>query len=325
MRAVQIVEYGGYDQLQLVELPIPTPEPGQVVVKMTVASINPLDNVMRLGIMRMGKSLPLILGSEGVGIVASEGTDLAPGTRVLFRHPYFLPCGGTWQEYVVAPRSLVAPLPDGTSDLEAAALRTAYATAYLALMDSGQFQPGQVVFAPGVGGSLGNAVVQLGKVLGASRVITTVGTSAKAQFAREQGYTDVIDLTQESVRDGINRLTNNTGVDLMIDGLGGEIAAQGLEALKMGGRAVLLGVSAGSTLHLDITHFLTRALSIIAHQTALVPLERANEAFDVYFHLWLQGRIKPLIDRTFPIEQIVEAQRYQVEGRPCGKVLLTFD
>lgn len=325
MRAIQFSDYGGYDQLQLVELPPPSPETGQVVVKMTVASINPLDNVMRLGIVKMGKSLPIIPGSEGVGVIASEGSDLPIGTRVLLRHAYHLPRGGTWQDHVVAPRSLIVPLPDGTSDLEAAALRTAYATAYLALMDSGKFQPGQVVFAPGVGSSVGNAVIQLGKVLGASRVITTAGSHAKAKLADELGYTDVIDLTQESVRDGIARLTNDAGVDLIIDGLGGEITSQGVESLKVRGIAVLVGISAGRMLHLDINHLLNKSLSIIAHQTSLTSQERADEAFDVYFDLWLKGHVKPIVDRIFPLEQVVEAQRYQVEGRPFGKVLLTFE
>ncbi len=325
MKAVQISSFGGYDQLQLVEMPQPVPETGQVVVKMTAAAINPLDHHKRMGIIPWARNLPLIVGNEGAGVVASEGSDLPMGTAVMFKQDYALPRGGTWQEYVLAPRSSVMTLPDGASALEAASLRTAYSTAYLGLMDNGKFQPGQVIFAPGVGSSVGNAVIQLGKVFGASRVITTAGSTAKARVAREQGYTDVIDLTQESVRDGIARLTDNDGVDLIIDGLGGEIMSQGVEALKMRGRVVLVGNSAGNKTQVDITRMLTRSLSIIAQNTGLTSPERADEVFTQYFNLWREGRIKPLVDRTFPIEQVVEAQRYQVEGRPFGKVLLTFE
>ena len=226
MRAVQVRAHGGYEQLQLVELPRPVPAEGEVVVQMRAAAINPLDNLMRSGKFTMGKSVPLIPGNEGVGVIASEGSDLPVGTLVMLRHAYFLPAGGTWQEEVLAPRSLVVALPPGSSELEAAAMRTAYDAAYLAMVHPGQFQPGQVLFAPGVGSSVGNAVIQLGQALGAARVITTAGSSAKAQRARELGYADVIDLTQESIRDGIARLTAQAGVDLVIDGLGGHAAGE---------------------------------------------------------------------------------------------------
>jgi len=324
MRAVQVETHGDYSQLHLVDLPRPVPEEGQVLVKMTAAAINPLDNHMRLGIIPWAKNLPLIPGNEGSGVIASEGGDLPVGTRVMFRQAYFLPRGGTWQEYVLAPRALVAPLPDKGDDLEAAALRTAYDAAYIGLVHHGHLQPGQVVFAPGVGSGVGNAVIQLGKVLGAARVITTAGSSAKAERAREQGYTDVIDLMQEPARDGIARLTGNSGVDLVIDCLGGDITAQSLVALKPGGTLVLMGTSAGARSQVELMPIISKNLKITGHMTAFAPKDVVEEAFNTYFKLWTEGRIKPVIDRTFPIEQVVEAQRYQVEGRPFGKVLLTF-
>src|SRR5437879_12454482 len=101
MKAVQVAAYGDYNQLKLVELPRPIPEAGQVVVKMTAAAINPLDYVMCSGKFTMGKSLPMILGNEGVGVIASEGSDLPVGTRVMFRQAYFLPLGGTDRKSVV--------------------------------------------------------------------------------------------------------------------------------------------------------------------------------------------------------------------------------
>ncbi len=156
-------------------------------------------------------------------------------------------------------------------------------------------------------------------------MITTAGSSAKARRAGEQGYTDVIDLTQESARDGIARLTDNSGVDLVIDCLGGDITAQSLAALKHGGTLVLMGTSAGSRSHVELLPIIGKSLKIFGHMTAFAPKDVIEEAFNTYFKLWTEGRIKPLIDRTFPIEQVREAQRYQVEGRPFGKVLLTFE
>lgn len=324
MKAVQISAHGGYEQLQLVDLPQPVPEAGQVLVKMTAAAINPLDHHTRLGIMPWARNLPMILGSEGVGVIASEGSDLPMGKTVMLQHAYFLPRGGTWQEYVLAPRSSVVPLPDGVNYMEAAALRTAYDTAYMGLIYHGHLQPGQVVFAPGVGSSVGNAVIQLGKILGAAHVITTAGSNAKAERARELGYKDVIDLTQESIQDGIARLTEKKGVALVIDCLGGDITAQSLEVLKPGGTLVLMGTSAGRQSHVNLLSIISKSLKIVGHMTAFVPQEVMDEAFHTYFKLWTEGQIQPLIDRTFPFEQVVEAQRYQVESRPFGKVLLTF-
>ena len=325
MKAVQFSSYGDYDQLQLVDLPQPVPEAGQVLVKMMLASINPLDHHTRMGIIPWARNLPMILGSEGVGVIASEGSDLPMGTVVMFQHGYFLPSGGTWQEYVLAPRSLVVPLPDGVNYMEAAALRTAYDAAYMGLIYHGHLQTGQVVFAPGVGSSVGNAVIQLGKILGAAHVITTAGSTAKAEQARELGYTNVIDLTQESIRDGIARLTEKNGVDLVIDCLGGDITAQSLEALKPRGTLVLMGTSAGRQSHVDLLPIISKSLKIVGHTTAFIPQEVMDEAFHAYFKLWTEGQIHPLIDRTFPIEQVVEAQRYQIESRPFGKVFLTFE
>jgi NADPH:quinone reductase len=329
MRAIQFSAYGSYDTLQLVELPQPIPEPGHIVVKMTAAAINPLDNLLRQGRVSFGQHPPLILGNEGAGVIATEGSDLPVGTRVMLRRAYHLPRGeiwGTWQEYVLAPRQAVEPLPDGTSDLEAAALRSAYETAYMALTYRGGFQPGQVVFAPAVGSSVANAVIQLGRILGAERVITTASSSAKARYARGLGYEDVIDLSQESIRDGIAHLTKNAGVDLVIDGMGGDMTTQGLASLKREGTLVLLGDQAGREVRFEIARdFVSKNARIVAHQTAFAPQEVADEAFQTYFTWWTQGRIKPIIARTFPLEQAVEAQRYQVEGRPFGKVLLTFE
>jgi NADPH:quinone reductase len=208
--------------------------------------------------------------------------------------------------------------------MEAAALRTAYDTAYMGLIYHGRLQPGQVVFAPGVGSSVGNAVIQLGKILGAAHVITTAGSNAKAERARELGYENVIDLTQESIRDGIARLTEKNGVDLVIDCLGGDITAQSLEVLKPGCTLVLMGTSAGRQSHVNLLAIISKSLKIVGHMTAFVPQEVMDEAFHAYFKLWTEGQIQPLIDRTFPFEQVVEAQRYQVESRPFGKVLLTF-
>ncbi len=324
MRAVVVSAFGGFEQLRLVDMPQPEPGAGQVLVKMIAAAINPLDNLIRLGAVTLGKQPPFILGNEGAGIITSSGSDLSIGTRVMFREAYNLPNGGTWQEYVLAPREAVVPLPDGVSMLEAAALRTGFMTAYLALVYRAKLRPGQIVFAPAVGSSVGNAVIQLGRALGAAQVITTAGSHAKAERARELGYTDVIDLSKETITAGIARLTGNAGVDVMVDGLGGDFTRQGMAALKRGGVLMLVGSTADQEAHFDIAHFMLKDVRILGMQAAFAPRDVAVEGFRTIFTLWQEGHIHPVVDRTFPVEQVIEAQRYQVAARPFGKVLLTF-
>lgn len=325
MRAIQVAAFGDYNQLQLVELPLPELESGQVLVKMLAAAINPLDDVMRRGIVTLGKLPPMILGNEGTGVVVAGESHIPKGTRVMFKSGYYLPRGGTWQEYVVTSPQALQPLPDGKSELEAAALRTGYESAQLALTYKGNFQPGQVVLSPGVGGSVGNAVIQLALVQGAARVITSAGSSEKAKQAHEQGFEEVIDLSQEKLRDGVARLTNNTGVDLAIDSLGGHILGEVVASIKQGGTIVLIGDSAGSEARFNIPRdFLAKEPHILGHRTVTTPPAIRERAFDAIFNFWAEGRVKPLVARTFPLEQAAEAQRYLKEGRPFGKVLLTF-
>ena len=326
MKAIQFSEFGDYDRLQLEDLPVPELEPGQVLVKMTAAAINPLDDLTRRGIVTLGRKPPMILGNEGAGVVAAGESAIPVGTRVMFKSGYFLPRGGTWQEYVVTSPQALQPLPDGTNDLEAAALRTGFQGAQLALTQKGGFQPGQVVLSPGVGGSVGNAVVQLALLQGAARVITTAGSTEKAQKARDLGYQDVIDLSQEKLREGVARLTGGAGVDLAIDSMGGHITGEIVASMKVGGTIVIVGDAAGSEARFNIPRdFLARDLRILGYRTITTPPDVREQAFNMIFNFWVEGRIRPIVARAFPPEQAAEAQRYQMEGRPFGKVLLMFE
>lgn len=326
MKAIQFAAFGDYDRLQLVDLPVPELEQGQVLVRMIAAAINPLDDLTRRGIVTLGRKPPMILGNEGAGVVAAGELPIAVGTRVMFRSGYFLPRGGTWQEYVVTSPQALQPLPEGTSDLEAAALRTGFQGAQLALTQKGGFQAGQVVLSPGVGGSVGNAVIQLALLQGAARVITTAGSTEKAQKARELGYQDVIDLSQERLREGVARLTEGAGADLAIDSMGGYITGEIVASMKVGGTIVIVGDAAGSEARFNIPRdFLSRDLRILGYRTITTPPPVREQAFTTIFDLWTAGHIKPVVARTFPAEQAADAQRYQMEGRPFGKVLLTFE
>ena len=125
MKAIQFKQFGEYSQLQLVDLPQPEAKDGQVLVRMTAAAINPLDNTVRLGYFPMAKQPPLVLGNEGAGIVVEPGnSELAVGTRVMFTGAYGVLHDGVWQEYMAAQPQELLPVPEGISDVEAAAVST---------------------------------------------------------------------------------------------------------------------------------------------------------------------------------------------------------
>ena len=323
MKAIRFERYGDYDQLRLEEVPTPEPTDGEVLVRVTAAAVNSLDNTVRLGYFPSSKEPPLVLGNEGVGIVERSGASgLEEGTRVMMTGTYGVIRDGTWGEYVAAGAEDVVPVPDSLTDAEAAAVPVAYLTARIALKVGG-FSPGQSVLVPGVGGSVGNALVQLARAEGASRVISSAGATWKAEKARELGYGEVIDLSEESLDEGVMRLTDGAGVALAVDSVGGPLTGPALAALRQGGTLVTLGYPAGTEATINLLDLISKSTHIVGLNIYAQPPGTFGEAYELITKLLAEGRIQPLVSRTFPLEEAAEAQRYLVEDRPFGKVVLT--
>lgn len=225
MRTIQATQFTGYQGLAQLDTPKPRiadvqAADGRVLVCVTAAGVTPLDHTILSGGHPRAKA-PLILGNEGAGVIEDAGTSgFVPGTRVAFTGRYGVAENGSWEDYVSVRADDLLPVPDGIDDVVAASLPVAYLTAQIALDDAG-FAPGKTVFSPAIGGSVGNATYQLAKARGAAAVISTAGSSAKARQARDRGYADVIDLSTETIGDGIRRITDGRGVDIVIDSLGG--------------------------------------------------------------------------------------------------------
>jgi NADPH:quinone reductase-like Zn-dependent oxidoreductase len=325
MRAVQFSEFGEPEKLNLVELPEPQLEGKQALIKMRFAAINPLDNTVRAGHLPYAKNLPLVPGNEGAGIVVKSGqSGLEVGTRVMVVGSFGVTRPGTWQEYVAAEPYELLPIPPTVSDSEAAAFPIAFLTAQLALMEGGSFKANDTLLAPAVGGSIGNSVIQLALAQGAAKVITTAGSTRKAQLASEKGYTNIIDLSQEDLQAGVKRLTDNAGVDLAIDSVGGHLSGQLLASLKPKGTLVIVGYTAGVQATINIPDLTTKKARIVG--LWLDPTSPYfSQALETVLRLLTEGRVKPAVARIFPISEAVAAQRYQIEDRPFGKVLLSFE
>ena len=322
MRAVRFDRYGDYDVLEVAEVPRPEPGPGELLVEVRAAGVNPFDNSVRAGKIPQVKP-PAIPGNEGMGVVVA-GEGVPAGTRVMLAGPFGFGRPGTWQEFVAASPSDVRLVPESLSDVEAAAVPVAYQAAQLALIHGCTFVPGMTLLIPGVGGAVANAAIQLAGAQGAGRVITSAGSAAKAARAAELGYADVIDLSSEPLSDGVRRLTDGKGVDVALDTIGGPITGEALASVGRGGLVVVMGYTAGTTPTIDSMNLIWRGARLVGFNGVFQPPAAFAEAWSVILRLLADGRVKPLIDRTYRLEEAAEACRHLAEDRPLGKVVLTI-
>jgi NADPH:quinone reductase len=322
MRAVLFDRYGDYSELKLVTRDRPLPSAGEVLVRVTVAAVNPIDSTIRLGRFPAAKPPPLVLGQEACGVVVGGADSRLPeGTRVLVRDGFGTMRDGTWQEFVAARPEQLFTVSDRLDDAEVAASGSGYLAAALALKSAG-FELGKTVLALGVGGAVGNAVYQLGRARGAARVIGTVGSHAKAALARSLGVEDVIDLSTESVADGVARLTGGAGVDIVVDPIGGAITGAALRSLADGGTLVALGYVAGTQAEINLQDMVRRRAQIHAVALGREPAMSVRALYDEMREEFSRSLIRPVVARTFPLDQAGEAQRFLDEERPFGKVVL---
>ncbi|GAA3439051.1 zinc-binding alcohol dehydrogenase family protein [Kutzneria kofuensis] len=295
MRAIQYHRFGDYDVLDLATVPEPAARDGWAVVRITVAGVSPLDNTARLGKLPDGavKPFPVIPGASGVGVLVEPGSSgLSVGARVaLGNGRYGLAVDGVWAELVAVDPAHLVPIPDAVDDIAAAALTTGSGqlTALLALTDVVGFRAGQTVLAPGVGGAVGQGGVEVARVLGASRAFTTATSSAKAALGREAGF-EVIDLSRESLRDGVARLTDGKGVDVVLDGVGGAITGEALGALAVDGSLVSIGYAAGMTSTINVTDLIWKNAHIHGFRFALFTRSRSTPVTQGCWNCWRRRR-----------------------------------
>ena len=222
MRAMRAEKFSGYEGLKLVDLPKPAVSDGKVLLRITAAGVTPLDHTILSGQFPLAKA-PLVLGNEGAGVVEERGgTDFPVGSRVMFTGPYGVFEDGAYGEWLAVRKESLCLIPEGVSDVSAAGIPVAYLTAQMALTLAG-FQAGKTVLAPAIGGSVGNAVTQLARALGAKHAISSTTNHAKAERAKALGFNEVIDTSFEKLGDGVRRITGGYGADIVIDGVGGDV------------------------------------------------------------------------------------------------------
>lgn len=299
--------------LRIEHVEVPTPGAGEVLVQVTAAGVTPWDHGAATSPAR-----PLTLGNEGAGLVAEDPAGhWRPGTRVMF---FAAPGGGAMAEFAVVPAPNLAEIPVNVADEVAAAVPVAYLTALLALRLGG-FSADARVFAPAIGGSVGNATVQLARALGAAAVAGGVGSTAKAEKVRAAPWAygiEVVDLERDRLPDVLGE-----EIDVAVDGVGGPVTAQIARALAVGGRIVLVGHSGGDVAHVPIAEVVRRRAGLLGFSLLSVAAAQSRLAWPAITGLLAGDRVHPVIDSIYPLDAAGEALRHVAEDRPVGKVVIT--
>lgn len=326
MRAIVIREPGGPDVLELREVPDPEVPFGHVRVRVHAAGINRADLLQRAGFYPAPPGAPRdIPGLEYAGTVEALGagaTRFAVGDRV-----FGLVAGGAYAELVVAHEREIVPIPPGVGDLEAAAAPEALVTAYDALVVRGHLAPGERVLVHAAGSGVGTAAIQIARALGCF-VVGTSRTADKLDRCKELGMSAGVVPEKGAFAKQVMDATGGRGVDVVIDLVGGDYVRESIGACASRARLVLVGLTGGASATLPLGEVLRKRLEIVGTVLRSRPLEEKIEAarmLEKSLAPWLaEGRVKAVVDRTYPLAKAGEAQAYVAENTSFGKVLLTI-
>lgn len=325
MKAIRIHRFGGPEQLKLDEVPDPKPAVGQVLVRLHAAGVNPADTYVRSGAYAIKPPLPFIPGSEGAGVIEAIGdevVDLKVGQRAWISATANGRMQGTYAEKVAVPAAHVHGLPDSLSFEQGAAINIAYVTAYRALFDRGQTQPGDTVLIHGATGGVGLAAVQIAARHGAI-VLGTGGTEAGRNLVLQQGATCVFDHRSPGYLEEIKKATGGQGVDVILEMLANMNLDHDLGLLAHNGRVIVIGnrgrveIDARQTMAKEsdirgVTYFGGGDAAVLSALAAVQAQVRA-------------GAYVPVVGQTFPLADAAEAhEAVMAGGGTLGKVVLTM-
>jgi len=328
MKAIMMTAIGNPDVLELHDIDEPEISTAtQIKVRLKAAGVNPVDTKIRRNGLLFGNPLPAVLGCDGAGEVVATGSAVSqfkPGDKVWFCHGGLGREQGNYAEYTVIDQRWVSLMPQTSSFIEAAAMPLVLITAWGALFDRGGLQSGQTVLIHAGAGGVGHVAIQLAKLKGA-RVITTVSSEQKAEFAKAMGADEAILYTQGSFVDAVNTLTGGKGANLVFDTVGAEVFKESISATAHFGRLVTL-LDPGE---LNLAEARMRNL-LIGFELMLTPMLRdLHEERDKHVEIlkqcaqWLeQGLLKTHISKQLPLAEVATAHELIETGHSTGKIVL---
>jgi zinc-binding alcohol dehydrogenase/oxidoreductase len=317
MKAIRIHEDGGPEVLRYEDAPDPEPREGEVVVDLRAASLNHLDVWIRRGLPSVPK--PRILGADGAGLIA--GTDervvINPGIlRDGKMHIVGETMDGTHAERIAVPRDFVHPIPDGLSFEEAAAFPLVFLTAYRMLVPRARLQDGEWVLIWGIGGGVATAALSIAKALGA-RAIVTSSSDEKLARARELGAEVAVNHATEDVVAAVKEATGG-GAHVIVDDVGEATWKRTLESARAEARVVVCGATSGPNPPAALHRVWWKQLSILGSSMG------TPEDFRGVYDLIAAGRVRPVVDRVFPLDEARAAHERLEAGEQLGKIVLSM-
>ena len=338
MKAIRIHHHGDSSVLKLENIASPVLKPDKAIVEIHVAALNHLDLWVRNGI--KGVPLPLIPGSDGAGVIREIGSDIKHvevGERVLIqplvycgscsnclsgRENYCVDWGilgehldGTLAELISVPGKNLYAIPSDLGFQEAAAFALVSQTAYTMLIDRAKILSSECVFIWGASSGLGSVAIQIAKSVGAM-VIAASSSAENLEKASALGADFTLNHKTNNISASVKEITEGQGVDVVFEHVGETTWNTSLKMLGKGGRIVTCGATTGARVEIDIRHLFYKQLSILGSTMG------NKIAFENSFELVKSGKLKPVIDRTFPMEEIQAAHQYLEEGAQFGKVMI---
>lgn len=324
MRAIEITQPGPPDVLVPCERPRPTPAPGEVLIQVSAAGVNRPDVLQRLGRYPVPPDASDLPGLEVAGTIVGGdpgNSDFATGDRVCA-----LVHGGGYAEFCVAPVGQCLPIPGSLTDVEAASLPETFFTVWSNVFDRGRLAPGETLLVQGGSSGIGVTAIQMAHALG-HRVLATAGTDEKARACEALGAERCINYKTEDFVAEVKRLTGGRGADVILDMVAGDYVPREIRCLADDGRLVVIALLGGATAQVPLDQILVRRLAITGSTLRPRPVAfKAAIAASLRERVWPlidSGRIRPVIYRTFPLEQAADAHRLMESSTHIGKIVLT--
>jgi NADPH2:quinone reductase len=322
MRAIVVDRWMEPGELAVSERPAPVVGPGQLGVEVRAAGCNFFDILLVQGRYQVKPPFPFVPGGEVAGVVREVGagvTGFAPGDRVLAA----VPMGG-YAERIALPAAFAHRMPEEMSFEEGAALPIVYPTSYAGLVFRAALQRGETLLVHAAAGGVGLAAVQIGKALGA-RVIATAGGVEKLHVALEAGADVGIDYSEEDFVERVKEFTGGRGADVIYDSVGGDVFDRSLKCIAWNGRLLVIGFASGTIPTVAANRILLKNVSVVGlhwgayakHEPARVP-----ETFAALFRLYAEKQIRPVIYRSYPLEEAADALAALGSRKTHGKVVL---
>lgn len=325
MRLIDHGTGGAIDCLQIKQLPIPTPGPGQVLIRVMYAGVNRPDILQRSGSYPPPADASPYLGLEVSGEICALGADVTNWT--IGQAVCALTPGGGYAEYCVVSASHCMPVLAGLSMLQAAALPETYLTVWTNVFERGGLQQGETVLIHGGSSGIGLTAIQLAKAFGA-KVFTTVGNKEKADACREHGADIVIPYREQDFLEVIQEETQGLGVNLILDMVGGDYMQRNLSALALEGRLVQIAFLQGSSVQLNAMPIMLKRLTFTGSTLRARSLQqKADLVTALQSSVWPlleQGRCLPVIHAVFSMDQVGEAHALMESSQHIGKIMLAI-